>query len=154
MAEDLGFITPDVHALRDKFGFPSMKIIQFGFDSKEGSPYIPHLFDRNSVAYTGTHDNDTIVGWFQKASPEDRQFVLDYVNSDGHDIAWDFIRLTWASVAVIALIPLQDALSLGSEARMNTPSVASGNWQWRFKWEQISPEIKQRLKKLTETYKR
>jgi 4-alpha-glucanotransferase len=152
LAEDLGFITPDVHALRDKFGFPSMKIIQFGFDSKEGSPYIPHLFDRNNVAYTGTHDNDTIVGWFQKANPQDRQFVLDYTNSDGHDIAWDFIRITWASVAVIALIPLQDALSLGSEARMNTPSVASGNWQWRFRWEQITPEIKQRLKKLTEVY--
>jgi 4-alpha-glucanotransferase len=80
--------------------------------------------------------------------------VLDYTNSDGHDIAWDFIRITWASVAVIALIPLQDALSLGSEARMNTPSVASGNWQWRFRWEQITPEIKQRLKKLTEVYKR
>ena len=154
LAEDLGFLTPDVHALRDKFGFPSMKILQFGFDSKEGSPYVPHLFEKNNVVYTGTHDNDTIVGWFQKANSQDKQLVLDYINTDGSDIAWDFIRLAWASVANIALVPLQDILSLGSDARMNTPSVASGNWQWRFKLEQLTPQIKQKLKKLTETYSR
>lgn len=154
LAEDLGFLTPDVHKLRDKFGFPSMKILQFGFDSKEGSAYIPHLLERNNVVYTGTHDNDTIVGWFQKASPQDKQLVLDYANSDGHEIAWDFIRFALGSVANIALIPLQDILSLDSDARMNTPSVASGNWQWRFKWEQITPQIKEKLKKFTEIYQR
>lgn len=154
LAEDLGFITQDVHDLRDAFNFPSMKILQFGFDSKEGSPYVPHLFNINSVAYTGTHDNDTVLGWFEKASTEDKQYFLDYTNSDGKNVSWDFLRLAWASVSLIALAPLQDVLSLGSEARMNTPSVASGNWQWRFKWEQITSELTDKLNKLTVIYQR
>ena len=154
LAEDLGVLTDDVHALRDKFGFPSMKILEFGFDAKEGSAYIPHLIEKNSVVYTGTHDNDTVVGWFQKASLEDRQLVLDYANSDGRDIAWDFIRLAWGTVADIALAPMQDILSLGSESRMNTPSVASGNWQWRFKWENVPHEVAEKLKRITTIYER
>lgn len=154
LAEDLGFLTEDVHELRDKFNFPSMKILQFGFDSKEGSPYVPHLFTPNSVVYTGTHDNDTIVGWYDKAPAEDKKYVKEYMNTDGKEIAWDFIRFAWASVAVFSIAPLQDILSLGSEARLNTPSVASGNWQWRFKWDQITPQIKEKLKKFTKLYGR
>ncbi len=154
LAEDLGFLTQDVHELRDKFNFPSMKILEFGFDSKEGSPYIPHMLTANAVVYTGTHDNDTIVGWYKKAIPDDKKLVRDYMNTDGKEVAWDFIRAAWSSVAVICLAPLQDVLSLGSEARMNTPSVASGNWQWRFKWEDITPKIKTRLKDFTKLYGR
>ncbi len=154
LAEDLGFLTEDVHELRDKFGFPSMKILQFGFDSKEGSPYVPHLFTPNSVVYTGTHDNDTIIGWYKKAPEEDKHYVREYMNTDAKDISWDFIRHAWMSVAVFALAPMQDMLSLDSECRMNTPSVASGNWQWRFTWDQITPQVKEKLLKLTKLYSR
>jgi 4-alpha-glucanotransferase len=128
--------------------------LEFGFDAKEGSAYIPHLIEKNSVVYTGTHDNDTVVGWFQKASLEDRQLVLDYANSDGRDIAWDFIRLAWGTVADIAIAPMQDLLSLDSGARMNTPSVASGNWQWRFKWENVTHQVAEKLKRITAIYER
>ncbi|MEI6093362.1 MAG: 4-alpha-glucanotransferase [bacterium] len=154
IAEDLGFVTPDVEKLRDDFDFPGMKIIQFGFDSSEGSPYIPHLFPVNCVAYTGTHDNDTIVGWYEKASKQDKEYVKEYLNSDCKDVAWDLLRLTWASTAVMVIVPLQDVLSLGSEARMNVPGIACGNWQWRYKKGQLSADIKQKLRKLTGIYKR
>ena len=132
IAEDLGTITEDVLALRDKYNFPGMKIIQFGFDSTEGSPYIPHLFDRNSVAYTGTHDNDTIVGWYKKAKAEDKDYVRRYMNiTDDSNINWDFIRLAYASVARLTVFPMQDILGLDSDARMNFPGKMGGNWQWR-----------------------
>jgi 4-alpha-glucanotransferase len=154
LAEDLGLITPDVHALRDKFGFPSMKILEFAFDSHEGSSYIPHLLEKNSVVYTGTHDNDTVVGWFKKASAEDKALFMEYANTDDKNVAWEFIRLAFASVSDTAIVPMQDLLSLDSDSRMNTPSIASGNWQWRFKWEQVTPEIKAKLKRFTEIYQR
>jgi len=154
LAEDLGVITPDVVALRDAFAFPGMNILQFGFDPKGGSPYVPHLLERNSVVYTGTHDNDTTVGWFKKVSEEEKRLIRDYINTDGHDIAWDLIRLAFASVSNIALVPMQDIFSLDSDARMNAPSVAVGNWQWRFKWSQLTPEIKHRLTRFTEIYQR
>ena len=154
LAEDLGFLTDDVHELRDRFNFPGMKILQFGFDSKEGSSYVPHLLIKNSIVYTGTHDNDTVVGWYDKADKDDKKYFLEYMNSDGKDIAWDFIRAAWSSVSVFAIAPLQDFLSLGSEARMNTPSVASGNWQWRLKWSEITPKIKDRLTHFTKLYGR
>jgi len=154
LAEDLGLLTPDVHALRDKFGFPSMKILEFAFNAHEGSSYIPHLLERNSVVYTGTHDNDTVVGWFKKAGQDDKNLFMEYTNTDGKNVAWDFIRLAFASVANIAIVPMQDILSLDTDARMNTPSLASGNWQWRFKWDQVTPEIKDRLKRFTELYQR
>lgn len=154
LAEDLGVLTPDVHALRDKFGFPSMKILEFAFNANEGSSYIPHLLERNSVVYTGTHDNDTVVGWFRTAAPQDKALFMEYTNTDGKDVAWDFIRLAFASVSNIAIVPMQDILSLDSDARMNTPSLASGNWQWRFKWNQVTPDLKGRLKRFTELYQR
>jgi len=154
LAEDLGLLTSDVHALRDKFGFPSMKILEFAFNASEGSSYIPHLLDKNSVVYTGTHDNDTVVGWFNKASQQDKNLFMEYTNTDGKNVAWDFIRLALASVANIALVPMQDILSLDSDARMNTPSVASGNWQWRFTWDQVTPELKAKLKRFTQLYQR
>ena len=154
IAEDLGFVTPDVEKLRDTFNFPGMKIIQFGFDSTEGSPYIPHLFPINCVAYTGTHDNDTIVGWYEKAKSQDKDYVKEYLNTDAKDIAWDLIRLTLASTAIMVVIPLQDILSLGSEARMNIPGIACGNWQWRYKKDQLNGDVKQKLTRLTGIYKR
>jgi 4-alpha-glucanotransferase len=131
-----------------------MKIIQFGFDSSEGSPYVPHLFPINCIAYTGTHDNETIVGWYEKASKHDKEYVKEYLDSDCKDVAWDFIRLTWASTAIMVIVPLQDILSLGSEARMNIPGVPCGNWQWRYKKEQLSVDVKEKLRRLTGIYKR
>ena len=154
LAEDLGLLTPDVHVLRDKFGFPSMKILEFAFNAHESSSYIPHLLEQNSVVYTGTHDNDTVVGWFKKASREDRALFMEYTNTDGKNVAWDFIRLAFASVADIAIVPMQDILSLDSDSRMNTPSLASGNWQWRFRWDQLTLDIKSRLKRFTQIYQR
>jgi len=156
LAEDLGVITPDVEKLRDDFKFPGMKILEFGFDSKEGSSYAPHAYESsNCVVYTGTHDNDTALGWFKTAPEADKKYFLEYANSLGHDISWDFIRLAFASVAVIALVPMQDVLSLGSEGRMNTPGTGGGtNWQWRYKPEQITHEVYQKLKDCTRVYRR
>jgi 4-alpha-glucanotransferase len=152
IAEDLGVITPDVVALRKAFNFPGMKILQFAFDSKEDNNYLPHTYEKNYVVYTGTHDNDTTLGWYSKCSAEDQAWVQTYLNTDGSDICWDFIRAAWSSVADIAIAPLQDLLCLGSEARMNTPATTGQNWKWRFTWEMITPEICDRLKKLTKIY--
>ncbi|BDU51309.1 4-alpha-glucanotransferase [Haliovirga abyssi] len=154
IAEDLGLITPDVEELRDHFNLPGMKILQFAFDSSEENNYIPHSYNKNCVVYTGTHDNDTVAGWFEKASKDDKKYALDYFNSNGEDICWDFIRGAWASTAVIAITPLQDILRLGSFARINTPGVAAGNWQWRFKAEDITNEHISKLKHLTTIYGR
>lgn len=154
IAEDLGVITPDVEDLRDSFNFPGMKILQFAFDSEEESDYLPHNYPQNSVVYTGTHDNDTIVGWYAKAKKSDQEYAKEYLNSNGKDVAWDFIRGAWSSAADIAIIPLQDLLGLGSEARINTPGNASGNWQWRFKAGELTKEHAVKLKKLTKIYHR
>lgn len=154
IAEDLGVITPDVEDLRDSFNFPGMKILQFAFDSGEESNYLPHNYPQNSVVYTGTHDNDTVLGWYEKAKPADQEYAKEYLNSNGRNICWDFIRGAWASTADIAIIPLQDLLGLGSEARINTPGNASGNWQWRFKKGDLNAALAAKLKKLTKTYHR
>jgi len=153
IAEDLGVITPEVVALRERFGFPGMKILQFAFGRGADNP-LPHTFERNCVAYTGTHDNDTAMGWFASASEDARQPALDYIGSDGHDFAWDLIRLGSMSVADTFIAPMQDLLSLGSEARMNFPSKPSGNWQWRMKDDALTPELAERLKKMTVVYGR
>ncbi|MCP4400897.1 MAG: 4-alpha-glucanotransferase [bacterium] len=154
IAEDLGVITPDVVELRDAFDFPGMKILQFAFDSGEDNDYLPHSYDKNCVVYTGTHDNDTTKGWFEKAGEDDKHAVRSYLQSDGDDICWDFIQAAWSSVADIAMVPLQDLLGLGSEARMNTPSTLGNNWAWRFSRDMIPQEALERLKLFTKIYGR
>jgi 4-alpha-glucanotransferase len=154
IAEDLGVITPEVVALREARNFPGMKILQFAFDSNEQNNYLPHTYEKHCVVYTGTHDNDTTLGWYSKCSPEDRNRVNLYLNTDGSDICWDFIRAAWSSVADIAIIPLQDLLGLGSDARMNTPATTGNNWKWRFTRDMIQPERCERLKLFTDMYAR
>jgi 4-alpha-glucanotransferase len=166
IAEDLGVITDDVNALRDELGFPGMRVLQFGFggDPKK-SVNLPHNYIRNVVAYTGTHDNDTAVGWFNsvagegsartaKEIEEQRQFCLSYLNTSGAEIHWDFIRAVWASVADRAIAPLQDVLGLGSEARMNLPNSNEGNWSWRYVPDALKPNLAVRLRELTRQYGR
>ncbi|QGG46212.1 4-alpha-glucanotransferase [Heliorestis convoluta] len=154
IAEDLGVITPEVIALRDKFSFPGLKILQFAFDSKEENDFLPFRYAQNYVVYTGTHDNDTNMGWFEKASPEDQEYSLRYMNSNHAQISWDFIRLALSTVAHSAIIPMQDILSLGSEARMNYPGTAEGNWSWRFQWHQLTEDALLELGMLTKLYGR
>jgi 4-alpha-glucanotransferase len=165
IAEDLGVITPDVDALRDEFGLPGMRILQFAFGSDAMNRNLPHNYQRNVVAYTGTHDNDTVVGWFNSIAGRDsvrdaeqvkreRKFCLDYLNTDGAEINWDFIRAVLASVAATAIIPLQDVLGLDSRARMNLPASTEGNWSWRFRDDALTGEIRARLSGLTELYGR
>ena len=155
IAEDLGLMTQGVIDLREATGFPGMKILGFAFDSGEENDYLPHTYTKNCVVYTGTHDNDTLIGWFQKAKEEDRQFARDYLNSRSDDeIHWDAIRGAWSSVANMAISPVQDFLGLGSEARINTPGVAAGNWQWRLKHGVLTDELAERIAKLTRVYSR
>ena len=130
LAEDLGVITPEVEALRDKFEFPGMKVLQFAFGSDPGNPFLPFNYTRNAVVYTGTHDNDTTVGWFNTANDYEKQNLLLYLGCISPEgIHWDLIRLALSSIANQAIIPLQDVLGLGTEARMNFPSTAEGNWE-------------------------
>ena len=130
MAEDLGLVTPDVIELLHAFDLPGMKVLQFGFTGPD-NPFLPHNYVPNYVAYTGTHDNDTAMGWFNSAPDNEKDFARRYLGVDGHDFAWDLIRAVWKSVAVIAVTPMQDILGLGGEARMNYPSRLGGNWEWR-----------------------
>jgi len=168
IAEDLGLITPDVVELRDSFKLPGMKILQFGFDGAK-NPFLPHNYPAHCVAYTGTHDNDTARGWFDSAPEEEREFALRYLNiqsSNGsdpssppqdrpsHGFPWNLIRSVWSSVAVYAVTPMQDALGLGGDARMNFPSRLGGNWEWRMKEEDQSEGMVNRLRELNELYLR
>lgn len=161
IAEDLGVITPEVVALRERYGFPGMKIMQFGFGDDEGLEHRPDHYPENCVAYTGTHDNDTIIGWFRgKGRRRERRTrakltaqckrVLRFLKSDGREINWDFIRALMHSRANTVIVPLQDILGLGSEARMNYPGTDSGNWKWRFTWEKLTDKMKERVRRLTE----
>ena len=154
IAEDLGVITPAVETLRDTFDFPGMKILQFAFGGEKNSSFLPHTYSHNCVVYTGTHDNETTLGWYQNASPAEQDHVRRYLASDGSDIAWEMIRLALASVADMAVIPLQDHMKLDNAARMNFPGKASGYWQWRFTPEMLTGEIRDRLAELTELYGR
>lgn len=150
LAEDLGVITPEVEALRDQFDFPGMKILQFAFGGDASNPYLPFNFVRNCVVYTGTHDNDTTVGWFDQASEYERDRVLRYLGGLSADgIHWAFIRVALSSIANQAIIPLQDVLGLGSFARMNTPGKADDNWAWRYRSEMLTGELRDRLRDLT-----
>src|ERR1043165_6130725 len=162
IAEDLGTITPDVHRLRDEFGFPGMRVLQFAFGGDPHDTHLPHEYTRASVAYTGTHDNNTVVGWFNERSREDasedekreHDNCLKYLATDGSEINWDFIRAVQMSVADISVAQLQDVLGLGAEARMNTPASAEGNWAWRFHKDALNGELSARLRETTETYGR
>jgi 4-alpha-glucanotransferase len=165
IAEDLGVITPDVEALRDDFGFPGMRILQFAFGGDPANHDLPHNYHRNVVVYTGTHDNDTTVGWFESEAgtgstrdaaqiEREREFCLKYLQADGREIHWAFIRAVLASVADMAIVPLQDVLGLDTTARMNLPNTTSGNWEWRYKAGALTFEISERLKELTELYGR
>lgn len=154
IAEDLGVITPEVIQLRDRFHFPGIKLLQFAFDSNEQNDFLPFRYNKNCVVYTGTHDNDTTLGWFTESNPRDRELAMEYMNSDGQDICWDFIRLGMSSVANMAVFPMQDVLSLGSEARMNFPGTVHGNWAWRFRWDMVTEEIAEKLERMTRLYGR
>jgi 4-alpha-glucanotransferase len=155
LAEDLGIITPDVEALRDKFEFPGMKVLHFAFGSDPGNEFLPFNYGRNSVVYTGTHDNDTTIGWFNTASDHEKynlELYLGGISNDG--IHWDLIRLALSSIANQAIIPFQDILSLGGEARMNFPGKPEGNWEWRYHPDSLSDGLCDRLKSLTRIYGR
>lgn len=152
--EDLGVITPDVIALREVLGFPGMKVLQFAFENTSANVYLPHNYRSDSVVYSGTHDNQTTVGWFRSLSDRERAAVQTYLGRDGSDIAWDLIRLAQASIADTAIFPLQDIMRLGDEARMNTPARPSGNWSWRFTTEQLEWALAEGLGMLTRTYGR
>ncbi len=166
IAEDLGVITPDVEALRDQFAFPGMRVLQFAFgDDPKAVDYRPHNFILNSAVYTGTHDNDTTVGWFRSEAgagttrtaeqiAREREMALHYLQSDGREIHWDMIRLSMASVARLAVFPMQDVLGLGTEARMNLPSTSRGNWSWRMLLGQFTPQHEERLQSLAATFDR
>ena len=154
IAEDLGLITPQVEKLRDDFGLPGMRVLQFAFGSDANNPFLPHNYVRNTVVYTGTHDNDTTAGWYRMLDAKQQAAVKQYLHCADEDIAWDLIRLAWSSVAQIAIAPLQDVLGLGSEARMNTPGTATGNWRWRMRGDALRHDLVQALADLTRLYGR
>lgn len=157
IAEDLGFLTPSVIKLVADTGFPGMKVLQFAFDSREKSNYLPCYYCRNCVVYTGTHDNDTVRGWYEKLDEADKQLSIAYMNNEStpvEEIHWDFIRLAQSSVAELSVIPLQDYLGLGSEARINTPSTLGGNWAWRMRCGEFADNIVEKCREITELYGR
>jgi 4-alpha-glucanotransferase len=157
IAEDLGFLTDSVIELVRKTGYPGMKILEFAFDSREKSDYSPYNYDRNCVVYTGTHDNETIVGWYRNLNAEDKQLAIDYLDIDDKndsDVHWKLIRLALSSVADLAIIPIQDYLGLGNEARINKPSTVGDNWKWRLLENEITEELVGKIKKLTKIYGR
>ena len=154
IAEDLGVITPAVEALRDDFHLPGMRILQFGFDNVQDNLYLPHNFIPNCICYTGTHDNDTTRGWYLQASSESQDKVRRYMNCDGNNVHWDFIRLAMSSVARCAIFPLQDIFGLDSSGRMNIPGTGQGNWAWRYTSDQLTSDLADYLKKLSDLFGR
>ena len=176
IAEDLGFLTPSVLKLLEDTGFPGMKVLEFAFQAGEESSYLPYLYKQNCVVYTGTHDNDTVVGWYRSLSPEDKKFVDDYMGIHDLDkenpynscaaptvtektrwekeVSWEVIRLALASTADLAVIPMQDYLGLGTEARINMPSTLGGNWTWRMKKGAFTQEIQKRCRQMNRLYGR
>ena len=157
IAEDLGIITPEVTALRRDLGFPGMKILQFAFDSDEGNPYLPHNFESDkTVVYTGTHDNDTSLGWYMgdQVSDDTRKRICRYLNSNAENISREMIRLALSSVARVAIFPMQDLLGFGSDCRMNTPGTVEGNWRWRCAPRFLNNEVASWLREETVFYNR
>lgn len=154
VAEDLGIITDEVVALRKRFNLLGMKILHFAFDSDGFNPYLPHNHTHDSIIYTGTHDNNTTVGWYQELSPEIKDRVMDYFSQPSEAMPWPLIKSALASPANWALVPLQDLLELGAEHRMNTPGTVENNWQWQFQWSQVPEDLAQRLSHLNHLYLR
>ena len=155
IAEDLGFLTPSVISLVKKTGYPGMKILQFAFDSREESDYLPHNYSNNSVVYTGTHDNDTTMEWYGSLNRQDKAFAKRYLNIKAKkEIYWEFIRAALSSVADTAIIPVQDYLGLGSEARVNMPSTLGNNWKWRLRDGQLDDSLAERIREITKLYGR
>ena len=158
VAEDLGLITPDVDALRREFGLPGMRVMQFGFDGSPDNPHLTHNYSRFTVAYTGTHDNDTTLGWYRSLDAATARRVDDYLGSNGADMPGALLRAALASVAVLAVAPLQDLLGLGSEARFNTPGTvngsAGGNWSWQFAPGALTPRLAAALRAMNEQFGR
>ena len=155
IAEDLGLITADVAALRDRFGLPGMKVLQFA-PSDPQNPYLPHQYEQNCVVYTGTHDNDTTRGWWATTTPDERAFLARYLDTELTDdtITWTLIRVALSTVARMAVVPLQDLFDLGSAGRTNTPGKEQDNWGWRFAGDQLTPALAARLRDLTELFAR
>jgi 4-alpha-glucanotransferase len=154
IAEDLGEISQDVFDLRDQFNFPGMKILQFAFASAPNDLFLPHNYPVNCIAYTGTHDNDTALGWFKTAPQSEQDFCLRYLNRSEENIAWEMVRSIWSSAASIVIAPFQDFLQLGSEARMNYPGRASGNWSWRLIPLQYNSELAEKIYEMNFLYGR
>ncbi len=154
VAEDLGHITPDVEELRDQFAFPGMNILQFAFASDAGNPYLPHNLRQNSVIYTGTHDNDTTVGWYESREEDELENVHAYVGPVDEPFHWALIRMAYRTVSDLAIVPLQDICGLGTEARMNTPGKLGGNWSWRYQEGDLRTEYVEKLKQMALTYGR
>jgi 4-alpha-glucanotransferase len=153
IAEDLGVITPDVDKLRDDFKLPGMRVLQFGFE-RFPIEFLPHFYIHNCVVYTGTHDNDTTRGWYERVPEDTRAFYHSYMDRDGSNVAWDLIRAAWASVAIYAIAPMQDFLNLGNSARMNYPGNPSGNWTWRMPETAMNDDLSQSIRELTYLYSR
>jgi len=150
-AEDLGYITPDVHKLREQMQIPGMAVLQFGFGDPGAHVHLPHTFTQDKVVYTGTHDNDTVLGWWASSMPDkDRAHALAYLGSSEEGVNWAMIRCAVNSVASLCVVPLQDVLGLGGDSRMNLPSQPDGNWRWRFRADMLRPEIAEKLAILTE----
>ena len=154
IAEDLGRITEDVVALREKYNYPGMKILQFSFGTDASEPFLPHNYPENCVAYTGTHDNDTTISWYQTAPDHEKKYCGEYLRSDAKDIAWDLIRGVWSSVSVYSLACMQDFLRLDTTARMNYPGRPSGNWEWRMDHSDMSDELAEQIYDLNRIYGR
>jgi 4-alpha-glucanotransferase len=166
IAEDLGAVTEEVKALRDRFKLPGIRVLQFAFGTDvSASDFLPYNYPRRAVVYTGTHDNDTTVGWFHDPGgssstrseaqiERERRAALDYLGTDGREIHWDMIRAALGSVAATVILPAQDVLGLGSEARMNRPGLGEGNWEWRLSQGALDPQIAARLSRLTQIYGR
>ena len=158
IAEDLGIITPEVREVMNRFVFPGMKLLIFAFgDDFPNGAYLPHNYSRNCVVYTGTHDNNTVKGWFRtEANPQDKKRLFSYIGREVEEenIHWELIRLAMGSVANTVIIPMQDILGLGEESKMNLPATSNGNWQWRLIPEQLTPLVTEKLREITETYGR
>ena len=155
IAEDLGYLTPEAIKLKEEAGFPGMKVLQFAFQPGANSNYLPHNLEKHSIVYTGTHDNNTIMGWWEEADPKEIEYAIDYLKlnkNEGYN--WGMIRGAWSSVANTAIAPIQDFLGLGSAARMNIPSTTYGNWRWRIKEEYLKDSLAKKIEKITLLYGR
>lgn len=154
VAEDLGVITPQVEALRDRFSLPGMKVLQFAFGEGPENPHLPHNHLRNCVVYTGTHDNNTTLGWYLELSSEERREVQDYLGASAESMPWPLIRAAMVSPARLCVIPMQDLLALDGGHRMNLPGTCTGNWQWRFSWQDVPSKTTSRLRRMNALYGR